>query len=1776
MRKKKWIILIITISIISLCLLVGVNLAIRIGLFDRYFKNIAVEELERLLGRKVYVKHVGINFINRFTLYGVRIAQGSDFSEGDFISINKVIINFNFLSFITKKTKLLEALNTITLNRPVFFINNKQGNWNINFPLGSDGKLPLNIKIFIYRGEVLIEDISGKFDKLKFISLNGIIDLSDYSKKQIKLTAKNSLNSNEIISIKADLLNDNFEAELSLQKANIVDYSRFIPHLLTTSLTTGDVSSPASKSMIGEFTPLEMLPAHADGEYKDVDEALMPSSPISRKCPFLTGFSEGLFNLNLSITGSPKHLSSIAYKAKLKIDKAALQIEGTNERISNINGELVLENKILGSNAIFAKLGEYPFVIKGDIVDFTSNPYLNLQVDFENIDYKLLKNVLKSVKELTKLDLLGTGGFSCGIRGGLDSLSIKGTIKIDNGEFLKKEVSNFTAKFQYNNRLLTFLNLTTEIYGGQIFASGTVDFNRTYGALNFDLRGYKVDLVEFLKLDDKQKNIKAKAKLTARIKGDLSSPLIDGEVTFSDLSLAKHNFPSLAGSLKYDKNRVTITTKTDDLKYKVNSLIEIKDKIITVKKFVVSWNKTLIVSQGKLENKNIDLEIITSGLTVEDLPFVKNYYKDLTGKFSFNGKLQGKTDDLSIKGEVISEALLLHKEKIELFFDFILKGGILKIISLKINQTYQAIGNVVFSDKSDSPYLDVEIRAEQGQLYMLPILCQVRLTKEGVDGIVNGNLILKGPLKNLTGSGDIQLERAVIWDNKIEKFQSSFTFYNNELHVTKFILQQNGGKVKGTTQIGLNRQAVNDFKLALNLEKFEFKGILFDGDISLVGKLDYGVKNKANGTLRTSNFTINNQAHQVNAKFDYKGKVLSILPVSTKDDWTLRGEINFQQKPVMDILLNMRKSSVKHVLKLIQVSDADRFGGMLTGYVRFSGLLKNPELIGKLNISEGNFRNFKFDELNAMLLFKDKVLSLKEANGRVKEGRFSVGGQVDFNSKIEQLNLVLEIKQLELKPLLYSYLPELKENIGGRLNGTLAIKNSVASPLIEGNLILSNVSFSEGYKVQRISTDFSFSNRTVNILSLKAEDSGGVIKISEGSNIRIISDGIFSFDLLAGMRNINIFGFSIFGGVYLTGKVDATTPSTQIFADVVTDALWVNQYKFNKAKLSLCYTNNELEFLPITENSSQLIGKMSFKEKNVCYLEKVYVLENKQESLTAKGYIRRDGKVDLILRTRNFNAGIIAGLIGVEIPVKGQTLLNLEIWGRGDNPNLRGNLNIKKGSFGKLKFDNLKIIANAKDNLINLQKLSIELKDKLNISGEGEIPLILSKEAKQKNKNKQINLSLTISKSNLNFLTDLSDQISKASGELKAKLDVKGTFDNPLVSGYVKIEEGKMVSKKIIKSATNIALDIEIVKNKVIINQLSGKIGEGFLNLGGSVKIDSYSFKEFDIEIATSQNVGVDLSIDGFIPKGKPKMRVHIYMDREIYHIDGDIELINTHFTYPPQKNNDVQETDIFEMDFFKNAIWNLEIRAGDNTWYENNLVTANIKGGLKFKGQKENFKVTGKIEAIKGEVQYLGVEFRILQAMLDFQDNIAYLEGSAESKIEDDVITLIIEKTKLKDIKPKFYSQQNPQMTQEKVISLLFYKKDISQQPPEELNKFLVKEMLKLVDTTLGSKIIRPILKEAGLDELVDVVKVKTMIVEKSSSPEEDSLLTGSQVTFGKYLNNRLYVSYTTLFETGLANKLELRHRIELEYRIQGSKFLKMRMDREEKFMGIENQIRF
>ncbi len=250
------------------------------------------------------------------------------------------------------------------------------------------------------------------------------------------------------------------------------------------------------------------------------------------------------------------------------------------------------------------------------------------------------------------------------------------------------------------------------------------------------------------------------------------------------------------------------------------------------------------------------------------------------------------------------------------------------------------------------------------------------------------------------------------------------------------------------------------------------------------------------------------------------------------------------------------------------------------------------------------------------------------------------------------------------------------------------------------------------------------------------------------------------------------------------------------------------------------------------------------------------------------------------------------------------------------------------------------------------------------------------------------------------------------------------------------------------------------------------------------------------------------------------------------------------------------------------------------------------IDGNTNLKGPINNIIVNGDVKFLRGEINYIGIYFKINEGEFSLVNNEPFVALKGETEIEryddtfnrnvEDTIKLTIEKSPLQDIKFKFESQNYPSTSPKEAMNLAISGGSMEGQSGAEKEQYMKREFYKLIDNTLTTPIVKMLLQSTGV---VDFVKVNTNIAEKTlnSQPtnslsyntnKNTNFLAGSSFTVGKYLNPNLFVSYAMTLEENTKNstlntektELVLQHEIEAKLKLKQNLYLKgvMELDSE------------
>ncbi|MFH1352546.1 MAG: translocation/assembly module TamB domain-containing protein [bacterium] len=369
-----------------------------------------------------------------------------------------------------------------------------------------------------------------------------------------------------------------------------------------------------------------------------------------------------------------------------------------------------------------------------------------------------------------------------------------------------------------------------------------------------------------------------------------------------------------------------------------------------------------------------------------------------------------------------------------------------------------------------------------------------------------------------------------------------------------------------------------------------------------------------------------------------------------------------------------------------------------------------------------------------------------------------------------------------------------------------------------------------------------------------------------------------------------------------------------------------------------------------------------------------------------------------------------------------------------------------------------------------------------------------------------------------------------------------------------------------------------------------GQVKDKNFGISGKASLADARISGYDILLDIPDG-GVPVIVPGLLIQGRSVLKyivgskpsrglvsgkIRAVFDGEKTNLEGDLKIKNAKFSYKrggldlgADKNMNVK----LNLKFDKNVKW-----MADN-------FKADIYGELKIEGPP--FLVNGKLSTNQGSLYYLGKTLSVDFAEVEFVNNRCFLTLKADAPVRrkssvppfDEV-----EDTVMVDIKHSPLDSLDINLTSKE-----FSKEDSRTQDYHVLPgkgaglsdiESMKNEIAKIIDSSFISPIFSEFFQEAGL---ADEVKVKVPAFEKITDTENKLSALDMADRMNLYMGKsfgKMHLGYNIEFMRNVSS-LDLRHGIEVMYRIKGNNVLKaIYMPDEEgegqKYFGIERHIRF
>jgi len=1145
---------------------------------------------------------------------------------------------------------------------------------------------------------------------------------------------------------------------------------------------------------------------------------------------------------------------------------------------------------------------------------------------------------------------------------------------------------------------------------------------------------------------------------------------------------------------------------------------------------------------------NLKTGEITAGiydLPVSQLPIVQ----ELSWKTGGTVTVKGSLDETS--GLIDFSMKNLETEKIGKTDIF---GTVARSADIYVFYFYKSDKSMVFNSviragkmlSTDFKFINTDI---------VNVLRAFGYTENKIRGAASGRIRYE---KDGTTDFDIKAYDGSFYDNKFKKFEAKGDINLSRININYFNLKGEDEKVSAYAEglIGFtNADPVSS--LSIRMRKINAGGLSVDSDIMFSGRLNS--KNEVEGTvagnlLKVSGIAFNNLG--ANTVISSSRLILSNI----KSDNGLEGSLSClygKDKERLSGYLNLKNTDISGFYPELV--------GSVNASAKVSGTLDKPTVNIAVSVKKGKYSDIPFS-FTSELSYVDDALRIKNAELSSSKAKLSVKGKyaqaqrgllsVDF----ENINETIINKFVGFRT------PVIGEFSG---QGTLYQYEKIPARLkIE---VKSAKTYVKGIKLNDIKSQVEVHNSRILLSSASAKLEDSEIRADKGSFN--INDGMYDLNLF--LVNAHIGPADVFGSINVSGKMDKKTGGSSYEGKIDIKNFWINKYKLSS--LGLDYLIKDKKFTILwSSGGADVFGSADFNSG-------IKIEDFRISKSSASASINASFGEDIFnfaVRGKNIDWEFLTEILDSPVDLTGRTDFSIDASGTFSAPEVKLAVKSNKGKIIDIPYDDINLEIVSSGNEANIKTAKIYKKNEISVEVNGFFPFWIDSSLDGKMKKKPLEITYEIDDSKMYLLQYLSyGEIKPRSGKIRVKGDITGTVDNIKNSGQFNAYNGVFDSKTYFDRMKEFNVDIVWDDNRVKINKFSGKSGSGKLNVSGGVDLDGFKVSNIDVQVFTD-NKGIPLKVpelpitDSILSRGilqayssgEPRFNLTIQGTPAKPKIAGWISLENTRFSFPPP-DNAADTEDIFPDD----TEFDLELRAAKNTKFENSFADAWINGTIYIKGTYAYPKPQGIIETQRGTIKYIGIIFDVISAKIEIVDeDTMFVSGEAEttvyspSRSDPETIMLSITKSPIDNLNVRFYSKDDPTMdSQTALAKVTRTEQTVKNGGNQELILGIISDFdlrqqaLRLIDSSFATPIARNVLRRTGLADNFRVSYVNTeQYVSAAEGPTFADLLYGTKYSVEKNITNQFLLGYSVTFDQ-IQRKLDLRHEVEMRYRLNNNLFL-------------------
>jgi len=1026
--------------------------------------------------------------------------------------------------------------------------------------------------------------------------------------------------------------------------------------------------------------------------------------------------------------------------------------------------------------------------------------------------------------------------------------------------------------------------------------------------------------------------------------------------------------------------------------------------------------------------------------------------------------------------------------------------------------------------------------------------------KESIRGLASGRIRYE---KDGTTDFDIKAYDGSFFGNKFKKFEAKGDLNLSRINISNFSLkgENEGVNAFASGLIGFtNENPVSS--LSLRTRKINIGGLSVDSDITFSGQLN--TKNEVVGTIAGNSLKVSGVAFD-NLRAD---TVISLNKFTLSD---IRSDNGFEGNLSSFYGKNTNRITGSLNLKNTNISGLNpELEAFLNMSAKISGTLDKPVINITASVKNGKYSGIPFS-FTSEVSYVNNALRIRNAELLSSKTRFSVKGKY---AQAQRGALSVEFENLN--ETIINKFVGFRTPVTGEFSGKgILYQYEKASPRLKVDVRSFNTNV-KGIRLHDVKAQIDVNSSRILVSSATAKIADSEIRADRGSfNIK---NGTYSLNLF--LVNTQFGPANIFGSIDISGKMNKRKGGSTYQGKIDIKNFWINKHRLSS--LGLGYVIKDRRFV-ITQSSGPVSVTGTVDFNNNVRIENFNIFKS-SSAVTVNAYFADDIFI-FDAQGKSIDWEILGEIIDSPVSITGKTDFFIGAEGSFSAPEIIFAVKSSKGAIADIPYDSIDLEILSSDNRAEIKRAKIFKKNEINVEVKGFFPFWMDSSLNERMKEMPVDVTYEMDDSKMYLLQYLSGgEIIPRAGKIYAKGSIKGTAGNIKNSGQLNASNGVFDSRTYLDRVRDFNMNIVWDDNNVKINKFYGKSGSGKFNAAGGLALDGFAVSDINIQVFTD-NKGIpvtvpQLPLSGSVlsrgilqeySRGEPKFNINITGTPAKPKISGWVSLENTRFSFPPPDTP--SDTEDFLPD---DTEFDLELRTAKNTKFENSFADAWINGTLSIRGTYASPKPQGVIETQRGTIKYLGIIFDIISAKIEIIDeNTLFVSGEAQTtvyspgRVEPDTIVLVITRSDIDNLNVRFYSKDDPTMdSQTALAKVTRTEQTVKTGDGPELILGIISDFdlrqqaLRLIDSSFATPIARNVLRRTGIADNFRVSYVTTEQASNTDEPTFADLLYGTKYSVEKNITNQLLLGYSLTFDQ-IQRRLDLRHEVEMRYRLNNNLFL-------------------